>query len=97
LREDGLKMTTMRMLFILSVAPSVWWEKAVDTETGEIVGGTMWNLCEKEKPPPYDIDGPPGTWETEEDKKYAQALQRSFAEDENKLWAANDLPLLGMS
>jgi hypothetical protein len=97
LTEDGHQITVQRMLFILSVAPSVWWEKAVDSETGEIVGGAMWNLCEKEKPPAFEMDGPPGTWNTEEEKRYAQALQRSFAEDEGKLWAANDLPLLGKS
>jgi hypothetical protein len=55
----------------------------------------MWNLAEKEKPPAFEMDGPPGTWDTEFDKKYAQALQRSEAEDEGKLWAANELPLLG--
>ena len=97
LTEAGHHMTVQRMLFILSVAPSVWWEKAIDSSTGEIVGGAMWNLCEKEKPPPFEMDGPPGTWDTEEEKRYAQALQRSFAEDESALWASQDLPLLGTS
>ncbi|KAF2731367.1 hypothetical protein EJ04DRAFT_536684 [Polyplosphaeria fusca] len=71
--------------------------KAVDSETGEIVGGAMLRLYQTEKPPPLEMDGPPGTWETEDEKRYAQALQRSFAEDESKLWAENELPLLGMS
>ncbi|KAF2445160.1 hypothetical protein P171DRAFT_387954 [Karstenula rhodostoma CBS 690.94] len=97
LTEKGYQLNVERMLFIKSVAPSVFWEKVVIIETGEIVGGAMWNLCIQQKPPPYDIDGPPGTWETDDDKAYAQALQRSFAEDENKLWEENDLPLLGLA
>ncbi|KAF1978728.1 hypothetical protein BU23DRAFT_647084, partial [Bimuria novae-zelandiae CBS 107.79] len=95
LTEEGFQLNVERMLFIKSVAPTVFWEKVVDTETGEIVGSAMWNMCVEQKPPPYDIDGPPGTWETESDMAYAQALQRSFAEDENRLWEENELPLLG--
>ena len=95
LTEEGHRISVERMLFINSVAPGVWWDKVLDSETGEIFGGAMWNLCKDEKPPAYEIDGPPGTWRTESEKHYAQALQRSFAEDEGKLWAANDLPLLG--
>lgn len=97
LTEEGQKFSVERMLFINSVAPTVFWEKAIDSDTGDIVGGAMWNLCENEKPPPYEMDGPPGTWETEAEKRYAQALQRSLVEDESKLWADNELPLLGMS
>ncbi|KAF2652627.1 hypothetical protein K491DRAFT_760242 [Lophiostoma macrostomum CBS 122681] len=97
LTEEGHKLNVERMLFINSVAPSVFWEKVSDGETGQIVGGAMWNLCEQQKPPPYDIDGPPGTWESESDKAYAQALQRSFVVDENRLWEDNELPLLGLA
>lgn len=96
LTDEGFQKNVDRMLLIKHVPPSVFWEKVVDIETGEIVGGAMWNLCDEQKPPPYDIDGPPGTWESDSDKAYAQALQRSFAEDENKLWEENDLPLLGI-
>ena len=94
---SGHAVNVQRLQFITSVAPSVFWEKVIDSETSEIIGGAMWNLCREQKPPPYEIDGPPGTWDNEEDKKYAQALQRSFVEDENRLWAENDLPLLGKS
>ena len=94
--EEGRRLNSERMVFINSVAPTVFWEKVVDSDTGEIVGGAMWNLCEDAKPPPYEMDGPPGTWETEADKRYAQALQRSFVEDEERVWAENDLPLLGI-
>ncbi|KAF2875789.1 hypothetical protein BDV95DRAFT_281764 [Massariosphaeria phaeospora] len=96
LTDGGHRISVERMLFIKSVASGVWWDKVVDSQTGEIVGGAMWNLCEKEKPPVFEMDGPPGTWGSELDKRYAQALQRSFVEDESKLWAANNLPLLGM-
>jgi hypothetical protein len=96
LTEDGHRLTVERMRFIASVASGVWWEKVIDSESGEVVGGAMWNLCEKEKPPTFEMDGPPGTWNNEAEKRYAQALQRSFVEDESKLWAANDLPLLGV-
>jgi hypothetical protein len=96
LTDEGHRLNVERMLFIKSVAPTVWWDKVVDSETGELVGGAMWNLRKEEKPPAYEIDGPPGTWGSEEEKRYAQALQRSFAEDEGKLWATKDLPLLGM-
>lgn len=95
LTEEGFRLNVDRMLFINSIAPTVFWEKVINIETNEIVGGAMWNLCVEQKPPPYEIDGPAGTWETEFDKAYAQALQRSFAKDENKLWEENDLPLLG--
>jgi hypothetical protein len=96
LTEDRHRLTVERLRFIASIASGVWWEEVIDRESGEVVGGAMWNLCEKEKPPAFEMDGPPGTWNSEAEKRYAQALQRSFVEDESKLWAANGLPLLGV-
>ncbi|KAF2689123.1 hypothetical protein K458DRAFT_413425 [Lentithecium fluviatile CBS 122367] len=96
LTPGGHALTVQRLLFIQSVAPCVWWNKVVDEATGELLGGAMWNLCVREKPPAYEMDGPEGTWDTEEDKRYAQALQRSFVEDEGQIWDRERLPILGM-
>jgi hypothetical protein len=38
-----------------------------------------------------------GRGEAEAEKRHAQALQRSFSQDEGRVWATNELPLLGLN
>ena len=68
-REDYLRMKHLD--------PSSRWLKATDRSTGELVGMAQWNVYEGEKPPEKDLDGPPGKWDSEEDKQWAVALFRS--------------------
>ena len=53
------------------------WIKATDRVTGEMVGMAQWNVYTGEKPPEKDLDGPPGKWDSEDDKEWAVALFRS--------------------
>ncbi|KAF1954353.1 hypothetical protein CC80DRAFT_493842 [Byssothecium circinans] len=96
LTEEGEDLTTQRMLRINSIAPGITWEKATDTTTGVVVGGAMWSLYEHVKPQRFPIDGPPGTWETAEEKEYAKALQASCVGDEMALCDGSDLPIMRM-
>ncbi|PSN61539.1 hypothetical protein BS50DRAFT_153422 [Corynespora cassiicola Philippines] len=94
LTEDGEQMTIQRLLFIKNLVSDVKWEKVSDPATGQIVGGAMWGLHQDAKPQKFGLDGPPGTWETEAEKEYAQALYNSLGEDEHAFWERNDLPCM---
>ncbi|KAF2842003.1 hypothetical protein M501DRAFT_998238 [Patellaria atrata CBS 101060] len=72
--KEGEENAIQRCQYLIKVSPAVKWEKCTDTVTGEIIGGAMWIICENAKPPDSDLDGPPGTWENETEKRYAQAL-----------------------
>ncbi|KAI3331302.1 hypothetical protein F4824DRAFT_476188 [Ustulina deusta] len=43
-REERLKEATNRFADWHAHDPSSYWQKVVDTETGEIVGGALWNI-----------------------------------------------------
>ena len=45
-----------------------------DPTCGETIAVSGWNVYEGEKPPEMQLDGPPGIWDTEDDKAWAQAL-----------------------
>lgn len=70
------------------------WLKAIETTSGEIVGFAMWTVIDEEKPPETELDGPPGTWSSEEEKRYCRALHRAFLVDRRKAIRENDLPIM---
>lgn len=93
--QEGQKRATERLLDLKSIDPSIRWYKASDTKTGEIVAVSQWHVYQDVAKPKEDVcDGPPGTWESELEREYAQALFRSFMADR---WAAireNELPIV---
>ncbi|KAF2245446.1 hypothetical protein BU26DRAFT_532980 [Trematosphaeria pertusa] len=95
--ETGLENAVLRCVFTTKMSKAVKWHKVTDGTTGEIIGGAMWSIYTDAKPPNSELDGPPGTWENEDEKEYAQALFRGCKEYERKYWDENDLPLVSMS
>jgi hypothetical protein len=91
---DGQSKIASRMLAGKNAAPNTKWIKAVAVDSGEIVGMAMWTVIDKKKPPEVDVDGPPGTWADEEEKRYCQALHRSLMAHRRKVIRENDLPIM---
>jgi hypothetical protein len=75
--------------------PTVKWSKVTDTATGEIIGVAQWLIITDQKPPEFDFDGPPGTWENDTEKKYAQEIYRSFVRHRRELMRKEELPIVG--
>ncbi|KAH4006841.1 hypothetical protein HBI56_027440 [Parastagonospora nodorum] len=94
LTPEGEDLTAQRLLFIKNIAPGIKWEKVTDSANGSIVGGAMWALHEDAKPQRFPLDGPPGTWESDAEKEYAQALFNSLGVDEHKYYEENELPFM---
>jgi hypothetical protein len=91
---DGQRKIVARFLAIKDAAPNTKWIKAVAVPSEEIVGFAMWTIINQQRPPELDIDGPPGTWADEEEKKYCQALHRSLLASRRKAIRDNDLPIM---
>ncbi|KAF1935603.1 hypothetical protein EJ02DRAFT_484223 [Clathrospora elynae] len=92
--KDGQELNTSRFLFLKNIDPSSRWIKVTDTQTNEIIGVAQWNVYDGQKPPEMIVDGPPGTWENDTEKEYAQELFKSYMQ---KRWAyirENELPLV---
>ncbi|PVH94100.1 hypothetical protein DM02DRAFT_694119 [Periconia macrospinosa] len=70
------------------------WLKAVEIATGKIVGFAMWTVIDEEKPPEKELDGPPGTWPSEEEKRYCRELHRALLVDRRREIRENDLPIM---
>jgi hypothetical protein len=96
LTDEGLNITYQRCLSMTEKVPGIRWEKAIDATTGKIVGGSMWTIFENTKPARPPLDGPPGTWENEIDKEFAQVLFNKGRDDENMYWADKELPIMSM-
>jgi len=94
LTPEGQANALKRIAAIGASSETAKWEKVVDTATGEIIGAAMWLLYRDKKPEQHDLDGPPGTWENETEKEYAQALYKSYAAEERAFWESNELPLM---
>jgi hypothetical protein len=67
---DGQRKILSRMLAGKNAAPNTKWIKAVTVDSGEIVGMAIWTVIDKKKPAAVDVDGPPGTWSDQEEKRY---------------------------
>jgi hypothetical protein len=76
--SEGRERARQGYLRMNAMDPSVRWFKATDSQTDEMIGVAMWNVYRDSKPPEKSLDGPPGTWDTEEDKEYAVAMFESF-------------------
>ena len=84
-REDYLHMKRLD--------PSSRWIKASERATGELVGMAQWNVYE-DKPPEKDLDGPPGKWDTEDDKEWAVELFRSNVSHRRKVLRETSGPVV---
>lgn len=82
---EGRKKHAQTLLYLKSIDPSQRWLKVIDTALGQIIGIAQWHVYDGPKPPEVELDGPPGTWDTDEDKEWAQALFRSFMEDRRRV------------
>ncbi|CAI6336783.1 unnamed protein product [Periconia digitata] len=91
---EGLDMVVARLQYLIDIDPSVRWYKVTDSSTGEIVSASQWNVYDKEKPPEMLLDGPPGSWATEEDRKYAIEMFESFILPRYARFRQVDLPII---
>ncbi|KAH7411639.1 hypothetical protein DE146DRAFT_750810 [Phaeosphaeria sp. MPI-PUGE-AT-0046c] len=91
---EGLDMVVARLQYLIDIDPSVRWYKVTDSSTGEIVSASQWNVYDKEKPPEMMLDGPPGSWATDEDKKYALEMFESFIMPRYTTYRQLDLPII---
>lgn len=73
------------------------WLKAIDTASEEIVGFAMFTVIDEQKPPEIELDGPPGTWPSNEEKRYCQALHRALLVDRRRTIRESDLPIMSKS
>lgn len=72
----GRIMGSKRMLDIKKKDPHTKFLKVVDTDTGAMIAKAKWNIWKGVIPPEDDLDG--DYWETEEEKEWAQHLNRDF-------------------
>ncbi|KAF2649419.1 hypothetical protein K491DRAFT_698110 [Lophiostoma macrostomum CBS 122681] len=77
--------------------PTVTWTKVTDTETRQIVGVAQWFVFKDNKPPEMDFDGPPGTWKTDDAKKYAQEVYALVTSHRRQVIRENDVPIVVLS
>ncbi|KAF2678794.1 hypothetical protein K458DRAFT_376195 [Lentithecium fluviatile CBS 122367] len=91
---EGLDMVVARLQYLIDIDPSIRWYKVTDSSTGEIVSASQWNVYDKEKPPEMILDGPPGSWATDEDKKYAIEMFESFIMPRYTRYRQVDLPII---
>ena len=92
----GHKAIASRFRSMKTAAVNTHWIKVVDTVTAQSVGLALWTLIEEAKPPETALDGPPGTWPSQIEKEYCQAMHRSLVADRRKLIRENDLPIISM-
>jgi hypothetical protein len=74
---EGLDMVVGRLAYLWDVDP-IQVVKVTDTTTGNMVSASQWNVYDKEKPAEMMLDGPPRSWDSEADKKYAIEMFKSF-------------------
>jgi hypothetical protein len=91
---EGLDMVTARLQYLRDVDPSTKWFKVKDTTTGEIVSASQWNVYNKEKPPEMMLDGPPGAWASDEDKRYALEMFEAFITPRYTRYREVDAPIV---
>lgn len=74
---EGRKSGTQLMTHIYHNDPVGHFVKAVETETGKIVGAAKWNIYKAgEVPPQAELGGP--FWPNEEEEEFAKAIFHSF-------------------
>jgi len=80
LTEAGQHNAIGRFLMLQEKDKSIQWIKVVDTDAGNnaIIGIAQWYTIDTERPAERDIDGPPGTWASEDEKEYSQEVFRKY-------------------
>ncbi|KAI5371146.1 Putative GNAT domain, acyl-CoA N-acyltransferase [Septoria linicola] len=78
----GRAKGSARMLKLHQTIPETTFIKAVDTETGEILGMSKWNIFQNYTPKRSEV--PSDVYETEEDRRYAQGIVDCFIKDRNQ-------------
>ena len=92
--QAGQSKITSRFTAWKNSIPNLKWAKAVSVTSEEIVGIAMWTVIDEKKPPETELDGPPGTWPNDEEKKYCQSLHRALLTDRRRVIRENDLPIM---
>lgn len=91
---EGLDMVVGRLQYLRDIDPSTKWYKVTDKSTGEIVSASQWNIYDKSKPPEMMLDGPPGAWATDADKKYALEMFEAFIKPRYARYREVDVPII---
>lgn len=91
---EGLDMVVARLQYLIDIDPSVRWYKVTDSSTGEIVSASQWNVYDQEKGPEMMLDGPPGAWENEGEKRYAVEMFEAFITPRYKRYRELEAPII---
>jgi hypothetical protein len=94
---SGRKAIAAKFRLMHKAATNTYWIKAVVTASGKAAGLAMWTSIEREenKPPEKDLDGPPGTWPSEEMKEYCRAMHRDVVAGRRRLILVEEVPIVG--
>ncbi|MCJ1313395.1 hypothetical protein MMC25_007073 [Agyrium rufum] len=94
---EGRDKHRQTFLYLKSVDPSQRWLKVTDTKINRIIGVANWQVYDGEKPPEDELDGPAGTWDTPDDKEWAQAMFRAYMEDRRRVIREAKGPVMCLS
>lgn len=92
--QAGQSKIASRFIALKEANPNGKWMKAVSVTSGEIVGFALWTVLDQSKPPEVELSGPPGTWPSNEEKEYCQAMYRVLLADRRRLIRENSLPIM---
>ncbi|KXT04406.1 hypothetical protein AC578_3565 [Pseudocercospora eumusae] len=82
--EEGKKQGVERMIKIKNTDPSTTYIKAVDSESGEIMGMAKWLVFNENLPASRRFEGGTGDfWPDEEEAEYAKAMADRFVQERN--------------
>ncbi|KAI9843958.1 MAG: hypothetical protein M1837_005999 [Sclerophora amabilis] len=97
--KEGRDKHCARFLRAKNVDSTQRWLKVTDTATCEIIGVIRWNIYDdpQKKPAETQLDGPEGTWDTLDDKQWAQAMFNDYMLDRWKVIREATGPVLCLS
>ncbi|EME89491.1 uncharacterized protein MYCFIDRAFT_26280 [Pseudocercospora fijiensis CIRAD86] len=82
--EEGKRQGVERMLKIKNTDPCTTYIKAVDSETGEILGMAKWLVFNEKLPASRTFEGGTGDyWPDEEEARYAKTMAEIFVRERN--------------
>jgi hypothetical protein len=96
LTEGGQHNAMEQFLILQEKDKALQWIKLVDTDAGTnaIIGVAQWYIIHSERPAERDLESPPGTWASIEEKEYSQAVFRIYMEPRRQVIHENSLQIM---
>lgn len=93
---EGLDMIVAWLNYLWDIVPSICWFKVTETGTGEVVSASQWNVYDEStgKPEEMMLDGPPGAWADDTEKRYAVEMFKAFIAPRYARYREVDLPFM---